>query len=234
MKDFLEHIGKWTGGKVLLLAKKDSWCDNAVTLSRMVFGDRLTVHQGTTKDQFPMIPKDQWFALISYRSPWVLPEDLLNRSEFAINFHPGSRDYPGYGCYSFAIYEHATEYGCVCHHMDRIVDTGPLIAERRFYTFDDETVETLKFRTYVVMQALFQEILFQLALGTSLPQYQQGWSRRPFTRRKYEQLATITKEMTEDEIRLRVRATNYPGEGAKIILGGVEFCNEVPSRPPIA
>lgn len=234
MKDFLEPIRKWAGGKVLLLAKKDSWCDNAVILSRMAFGDRLTVHQGTTSDPFPKILKDQWYALISYRSPWVLPEDLLSQSELAINFHPGSRDYPGYGCYSFAIYEHATEYGCVCHHMAKVVDTGPIIAERRFRTLDCETVEALKFRTYVIMQALFQDILFQLAVGAILPQYQHGWSRRPFTRHKYEQLATITKEMTEEEIRLRVRATNYPGQGAKIILGGVEFCNEVPSYPPIA
>ena len=121
----------WQSGKVLLLAKNDSWCNHAVTLSRIAFGDRLIVHQGTINDPFPEIQPNRWYALLSYRSPWVIPADLLSRSEVAINFHPGSRDYPGYGCYSFAIYERAAEYGCVCHHMARIVDTGPLIEERR-------------------------------------------------------------------------------------------------------
>jgi Formyl transferase len=95
----------------------------------------------------------------------IIPADLLNRSELAINFHPGSRDYPGSGCYSFAIYDRAAEYGCVCHHMVSAVDTGPLIEERRFRTIENETVETLKFRTYVVMQALLQDISLPASQG---------------------------------------------------------------------
>jgi methionyl-tRNA formyltransferase len=226
--------GIWAGGNVLLLAKNDSWCDRAVTLARLAFGDRLTVHQGTTNDPFPTMKLERWSALLSYRSPWIVPPDLLSQAEVAINFHPGSRDYPGYGCYSFAIYERAAEYGCVCHHMARTVDTGPLIEERRFPTLDIETVETLKLRTYVVMQALFQDIVFQFAGGGHLPQSAHGWSRRPFTRRQHQQLSTISAEMSDEEVRLRVRATMYPGEGAKVIVGGIEFRAEVPSRPPLA
>jgi hypothetical protein len=229
-----EFRGIWSGGNVLLLAKNDSWCDHAVTLSRIAFGGRLIVYQGTTSDPFPAIQPNRWSALISYRSPWIVPADLLSQSEVAINFHPGSRDYPGSGCYSFAIYERAEEYGCVCHHMLSAVDTGPLIEERRFLTIENETVETLKFRTYVVMQALFQDILFQFARGQRLPQSEQGWSRRPFTRRQHLQLATISAGMSDEEIRLRVRATAYPGEGARIAVGGIEFRAEAASRPPIA
>jgi len=234
MVESAEFKGTWTGGDVLLLAKNDSWCDQAVTLSRIAFGDRLIVHQGMANDPLPAIIPNRWFALLSYRSPWVIPADLLSRSEVAINFHPGSCDYPGYGCYSFAIHERAAEYGCVCHHMASTVDTGAVIEERRFRTIEHETVETLKLRTYIVLQALFQDILFQLARGESLPQSQHGWSRRPFTRRQYQQLATVSAGMSDEEVRLRVRATTYPGEGARIILGGIEFRSEVPSRPPIA
>jgi methionyl-tRNA formyltransferase len=234
MVEIPEFKGIWAGGNVLLLAKNDSWCHHAVTLSRIAFGDRLIVCQGTTNDPFPAIPPNRWSALISYRSPWIIPEDILSRSEVAINFHPGSRDYPGYGCYSFAIYERAAEYGCVCHHMVSTVDTGPLIEERRFRTIENETVETLKLRTYVVMQALFQDILFQLARGEYLPQPEHGWSRRPFTRRQHQQLATVSAGMSDEEIRLRVRATTYPGEGAMVSLGEIVFRAEVPSRPPIA
>jgi methionyl-tRNA formyltransferase len=220
--------------EVLLLAKNDSWCAQAVTLARIAFGDGLTVYQGTTNDPLPDIPLNRWYALVSYRSPWIVPSDLLNRSDLAINFHPGSRDYPGYGCYSFAIYERAAEYGCVCHHMEKTVDTGPLIAERRFRTLEHETVETLKFRTYVVMQALFQDIVFQLARGERLARSQVHWSRPPFTRGQHKQLSTVSATMSDDEVQLRVRATRYPGEGARIVLGGIEFRAEFQEGPAIA
>ncbi len=234
MENLFKPVIQWNRGKVLLLAKNDSWCNNAVTLSRMFFGDNLFVFQGSENDEFPNLPQHDWYALISYRSPWVVPKEYLTRSKYAINFHPGSRNYPGYNCYSFALYEKATEYGCVCHHMSKIVDTGPVIAEERFKIHDFETIETLKFRTYVVMQALFQKILIQLVVEERLPTFEYNWSRPPFTHRKYEQLATITKEMTDEEIRLRIRATDYSNQGAKIIIGGIEFFNKVSLRSPIA
>lgn len=234
MDNIFKPIIQWDKGKVLLLAKNDLWCNNAVTLSRIFFGDSLVVFQGSEKDEFPKLPQQDWYAIISYRSPWVIPEKYLMMSKFAINFHPGSRDYPGYNCYSFALYDKATEYGCVCHHMAKIVDSGSIIAEERFKIHDFETIETLKFRTYIVMQALFQKILIRLIIEDKLPTYDCHWSRPPYTRKKYEQLATITKEMTDDEIRLRIRATDYSSQGAKIILGGIEFFNNVSSKHPIA
>lgn len=233
MDNLSKPIIQWDRGKVLLLAKSDSWCNNAVTLSRMFFGDNLFVFQGSENDEFPNLPQHDWYALISYRSPWVVPEEYLKRSKFAINFHPGSCNFPGYNCYSFALYEKATEYGCVCHHMAKIVDTGSIIAEERFKIHDFETIETLKFRTYVVMQALFQKILIKLVVEERLPTCDYNWFRPPFTRRKYEQLATITKEMTDEEIQLRIRATDYSGQGAKIIIGGIEFFNKVSFTHPI-
>lgn len=234
MQHQFKQILKWDKGKVLLLTKNDTWCNNVVTLSRMFFGDNLLVYQGSENDEFPNLPKHDWHALISYRSPWVVPVEYLTRSKFAFNFHPGSSNYPGYNCYSFALYEKATEYGCVCHHMNKIVDTGIIIAEERFNIYEFETIETLKFRTYVFMQALFQKIIIQFVLENNLSTSENNWSRPPFTRRQYFQLATITKEMSDEEIQLRIRATDYSNQGAKIVLGGTEFFNKVSSVSPIA
>jgi methionyl-tRNA formyltransferase len=234
MRNLSKPIIEWNRGKVLLLAKSDSWCNNAITLARMFFGESLFVFQGSENDKFPTLPQHDWYALISYRSPWVIPEECLKSSKFAINFHPGSRNYPGYNCYSFALYEKADEYGCVCHHMAKIVDTGMIIAEEKFKIHDFETIETLKFRTYIVMQSLFQKILIQLITEERLPTHDFNWSRPPFSRKDYDRLATITKEMTDEEIQLRVRSTDYSSQGARIIIGGIEFLNKISSTHPIA
>ena len=43
--------------------------------------------------------------VISYLSPWIIPALLLEQvSQAAINFHPGTVDYPGTGCTNMALY----------------------------------------------------------------------------------------------------------------------------------
>tara|TARA_B100000315_G_C14171228_1_gene404646 strand:- start:339 stop:515 length:177 start_codon:yes stop_codon:yes gene_type:complete len=45
------------------------------------------------------------------------------------------------------------------------------------------------------------------------------WKRKPFTRRELDRLCVISKDMTEDEIERRIKATTYPGKpGAYIEL----------------
>ena len=44
--------------------------------------------------------------ILSFRSQSILPESLLKIPKFySINFHPGPPEYPGTGCFNFAIYE---------------------------------------------------------------------------------------------------------------------------------
>src|SRR5216684_8833236 len=71
--------------------------------------------------------------IVSYLSPWIVPEPLLNRARrAAINFHPGPPEYPGIGCTNFALYNNETSYGVTCHHMVPKVDTGAIISVKRF------------------------------------------------------------------------------------------------------
>ena len=221
-------------GKTVFLAKDDWWCRNAAELARLAFGEGITTHHGSAADAIPQIPDGNHFALISFRSPWIVPSRILEQFDFCINFHPATRDYPGYGCYSFAIYDEVKEYGCVCHHMEPRVDTGPLIAECRFKLVGTETVELLKLRTYTVMLSLFQDVIFALSRCEQLPLSGTGWSRHPFTRRDHDALRRITPDMDSIEVSRRIRATSYPGEEAYVYVGGVQFSAPTLDRPPLA
>ena len=220
----------------ILFTKRDDWSAHAAALGRAVLGASLEVRSGANGDPFPAdLPAGRFDAVISFISPWIVPPSLLDRADLAINFHPGSRDYPGIGCYNFALYEGAAEFGAVCHHMAPAVDTGPIIAERRFPILAHETVESLKLRTMIAMLALYHDILTAIARGAAMTRAPESWSRRPFLRKQLNALARITPDMPADEIKRRVRAMTYPGfPGPHVELGGIVFRADVPDRDPLA
>ena len=148
--------------------------------------------------------------VLSFLSPWIVPAAALNAAEWAINFHPGPREYPGIGCYNFALYEGAVEYGAVCHRMAPAVDTGEIIAESRFAIAPDETVLSLRERTLEAMLELFRRMTERLALRRELPRAG-TWTRRPFRRSELEALRHVTRDLPADEIARRERAITYPG-----------------------
>ena len=139
-----------------------------------------------------------------------MPEELLNRAKIAaINFHPASPEYPGIGCNNFALYENAQEYGVTCHHMARKVDTGRIIAVKRFPVYPEDDVDTLLKRTYENQIALFFEIANMIAEGKELPVSKEIWTRPPFSRKQFNELFIISPDMSEDEISRRIRAISY-------------------------
>jgi methionyl-tRNA formyltransferase len=222
--------------RIVLLSKRDEWSERAGQVAEIAFGERLIWLRGSVGDPLPreaLPARMPW--LISFLSPWIVPGAMLSAAGAAINFHPGSCDYPGIGCYNFCLYEGAATYGATCHYMNPKVDTGAVIEERCFPVLPHETVETLKFRTMVVMLGLFHDIVARISSDQPMPQSSRSWTRKPFTRAELNALATVAPGMGADEVARRVRATTYPGyPGPVLVVGDVVFRSDVPNRKPIA
>jgi len=165
--------------RILFFGKAEDWsCQRAaeylclhVTRSRIYFGKR--------GDLFPAVDRGEDFDyVISYLSPWIIPEELLKRARCAaINFHPGPPEYPGIGCTNFAIYEGVAAFGVTCHHMASKVDTGPIIRVLRFPVYPTDTVLSLTQKCYGYIAYLFYEIADLIVGGKSLPESDERWSR---------------------------------------------------------
>ena len=202
--------------------------DTGTTTSRGLWRGHaidLQVHLGKWGEP---LPEDaaRWEGdlIISYLSRWVVPERLINKARVAaINFHPASPDYPGIGCNNFALYEDATEYGVTCHHMAPRVDTGAIIAVKRFPVFPDDDVASLLSRTYEFQLVLFHEVMGRVLQHEPLPSSEETWSRKPFRRREFNQLSVIEPSMSSEEVRRRVRATSYREFQPTIEIGGHVF-----------
>jgi methionyl-tRNA formyltransferase len=223
--------------RIILLAKRERFSREAQAIAEAAFGGDVATYTGAVGDPEPEALKaGSPEYLISFLSPWIVRKHSLDRAGTAINFHPGSTDYPGIGCYNFALYEGAAEFGAVCHHMVEKVDTGELVMERRFPVAPDDSVETLKLRTMETMVDMFREIVALIAAGRPLPRSDLHWTRRPFTRREMEALKVIEHDMPQEEIDRRVRATVYPGFPGPVmrLADGGTYVFPVPDRAPIA
>lgn len=211
--------------KVLFLGKKDNaFAERAADFVRKHFRHPVIF----TGDRYDKLPPEvlNWEGdlLISFISSWVLPDPLLKRASFAaINFHPGSPEYPGIGCTNFAIYNGEKEYGVTCHHMKATVDTGNIIMVKRFPIPEDGTVFSVTQQCYTMIETMFYEIMDCILQGNSLPTSAEQWKRKPYTRKQLDELCYIDPAMSEEEIEKRIKATTFDRPWAYTRIGKREF-----------
>lgn len=225
--------------KLAVFCKDTLFCDYALKIIESYYSsNEIVVFKGHRLDKFPLeeVEKTQFEGIISFLSPWIIPSKVLNMAgRFAINFHPGSANYPGIGCYNFALYESVKEYGVVCHHMAEKVDSGNIAFASNFKMAKNESVETLKMKSLNHLLLLLEQALDVIQSGEEFPVDSVQWQRKPFTRKELDALGEIDPaKMDEVEIEKRIRASYYPGfPGAYIYLGDRKFILETSDRKPI-
>ena len=90
--------------------------------------------------------------------------------------------------------------------------------------YESDTVLSLTRRCHAQIQATFYEVFSLMVAGEPLPTSPEAWTRKPYGRRELNALCRLTAEMSDDEIRRRVRAVTYPNmPGAYVELAGHRF-----------
>ncbi len=205
---------------VLATRKDDPFCRMAEALVRGIHPDVIVAYPSDMETL-------DWIRsgsrLISFLYPKVIPAHVLNLCAGRFNFHPGPPEYPGIGCYNFALYDGATTYGSTLHIMEATPDTGKILAVDHFEIAKNETVESLRNRTCSRMLLLLAEFLrgrIPILTGLGVTE----WDRKPYTRAELDALCELTPDMDAAEMHRRIRATTYPGKpGAVLKINGLEF-----------
>jgi methionyl-tRNA formyltransferase len=197
---------------ILFIGKNgDFYCERAVDFIKLHFPENTIILGRRLQPISEEVQTWTGDIIVSYLSPWILSESVLkNAKQARINFHPGPPDYPGIGCTNFALYHGEQTYGVTCHHMEKSVDTGDIIAVRRFPVLSDETVFSLTQRCYAEILVLFYEIMGKISQGPGLPTARESWTRQPFRRSQLDALCRLTHDMSKEEIQRRTRAVTYP------------------------
>lgn len=218
--------------QVLFLRKKDNeFAQRAEDFVRKNFHQPL-VFAGGRNDKLPdEVLNWKGDLLISFISSWIYPKSLLGNAAFAaINFHPGSPEYPGTGCTNFAIYNGEKEYGVTCHHMAAGVDSGKIIAVKRFSISEKDSVYKVTQQCYKLIEEMFYEIMDLILTGQPLPVSGEQWKRKPYTRKQLDELCTIRPDMPEEEIEKRIKATTYKTAWAFTKIGSHIFKLQAKSK----
>jgi methionyl-tRNA formyltransferase len=211
--------------RILFLRKKDNeYAQRAEEFIRQHFTNHL-IFCGGRKDKLPdEVMNWKGDLMVSFISSWIYPQSLLDSASLAaINFHPGSPEYPGTGCTNFAVYEGAKEYGVTCHHMKSKVDSGSIIQVKRFVIKETDTVYGITQHCYQLIEESFYEIMNLVLNSQPLPVTNEVWKRKPFNRKQLDELCYIRPEMSEEEINKRIRATSYKTPWAFTKIGGHIF-----------
>ncbi len=205
---------------------KSSFADKEFLSIRGAVGDHLDEELHWYRPEY----------ILSFVSPWIIPKSLLDSAQkAAVNFHPGSPAYPGTGCYNFALYEGAQEYGVTVHHMKETVDSGAIIMTSSFAVSPFESVETLKLKSMNHLLYCFEKIIGLISKGQPLPVSEETWKRKPFTRKEMLELFRIDPARHDlAEVERRIRAAEYPGSpGAFLSVEGRAFYYPYETRRPI-
>jgi methionyl-tRNA formyltransferase len=211
--------------RVLFLGKKDKpFTERAGEYLHSHCKDPL-IFIGDRRDKLPdEVLNWKGDILISFIGSWIIPESLLKNTSFAaINFHPGSPEYPGTGCTNFAIYNGETEYGITCHHMKSAVDSGNIIAVKRFPITKEDTVFGVTQQCYQLIEEMFYGIMDSILQGNPLPTSTETWKRKPYTRKELNELCYISPGMPEEEMEKRIKATTYRWPWAYTKIGNRTF-----------
>lgn len=234
-----EGIHEVNNIRVLMFSKKNNiFCNYAESILKSYFSeDEFLSVRGHSGDHFD----DTLYScrpeyIISFVSPWIVPKRLLDVTQkAAINFHPGSPDYPGTGCYNFALYDETNRYGVTVHYMEEKVDSGQIIMTSYFDIAPYESVETLKLKSMNHLLYCFENIMRCISKNEPLPKSDEKWRHKPFTRKEMLELFRIdVSTHNEDEVRKRIRAANYPGlSGAFVEIANHKFYFPYESRKPI-
>ena len=186
----------------------------------------LDVFIGSRSDKIPQkLKKKKYDLIISYLSPWIISGDILKKTSlYNINFHPGPPEYPGTGCYNFALFDNVKTYGVTAHLMNAKVDTGKIIEVKRFKINKNVTLEKLINESYLAMFSVLLKIMKGYLKNQKLEFSCEKWKKKPYKRRDLEKLCILKLSDKPKILSKKIKATYFKGyPGPYYLIGKNKF-----------
>ena len=161
-----------------------------------------------------------WIA--DYR--YLIPPELVRLARLgAVNLHPSLLPrYRGRASINWAILCGETELGLSAHWVDEGMDTGNILAQRRYTLNQYEDVGDALRKLYPLYETITEEVLAQLAVGAMSGIPQDHAAANEFPRRRPEDGA-IDWNRPAHEVWNLVRAVAAPYQGASCCVAGAHL-----------
>ena len=199
----------------------------------MLSGAHLVTHMSEHRGE--QLPHNvlNWTGdyIFAFRSLAIVPmETVKSASLAAVNFHPGPPEFPGSGCTNFALYEESDSFGVTAHLIEEVVDSGRILAFRRFpIAFEDDVVSLTRkthSELFILASSLIAEALSdykwikRISAGGNTVAHWSGTRRRASA---LNELSNVPPTITAEELEKRVRAFHHPKFPLSVTLHGRRF-----------
>jgi len=212
---------------ILIVPDTASHSDNLIAMCNYLDNNYI-IKGSMLKDNIDKIKNLELDYLICIHFPMIIPQEILDSVKFGVlNLHPAYLPYNrGWHTSTWSILED-TPYGATLHFMDKSIDTGDIINQKKIIKLPTDTGDTLYKKALELEKNLFQESWLNIINNkiTRIPQQiHQGTfhKKQDITPIQHLNLNKIVK--TEDFILLlKALTTNTLNDAAYFIKDGVKY-----------
>ena len=143
----------------------------------------------------------------------------------SFNFHPGPPEYPGFGCYNFALLDNVNFYGSTVHMINDKFDNGKIVNFNKFkISYEKLDLEKLISMTHrnIIKQAkdFINDILNKkLKIKSNFK-----WKRKAYTKSEFEIVREIKLNDSKANVLKKIKAFSYKNyESVYIKFKGFKF-----------
>ena len=169
--------------------------------------------------------------IFSYRCYWRIPIQTINNAKIAaINFHPGTPDYPGSGAYCWALYDKKDAFGVTVHLMNEKIDNGKILEVSRFKMDETYDLRELIDKTYQFSLEVFKTFLTNLDNASNIEvrdffskDAADNWAGKANKISDLERMKDLTSDLSFSEFQRRIRSFHLPNYPIRLKHHGQTF-----------
>ena len=164
--------------------------------------------------------------LISFLNRLYISSNIRRKIKInSFNFHPGPPEYPGYGCYNFALLDKVNSYGSTIHIINNKFDNGEIVNIKKFkISYKKINLDKLIAMTHknIIKQA--KKFINDILRGKLRVNNSYKWKKKAYTKKKFELAREIKLNDSKKRILKKIKAFTYKDyESVYINLKGFKF-----------
>jgi len=164
--------------------------------------------------------------LISFLNSIYISKSVRKKIKInSFNFHPGPPEYPGFGCYNFALLDKVNFYGSTVHVINDKFDSGKIVNVKKF------KISYKKFNLEKLIRKTHENIVQQAKVFINDIQNKKlkiegklKWKKKSYTKKEFEIARQIKLSDSKKKILEKIKAFSYKNyESVYLNFQGYKF-----------
>lgn len=164
--------------------------------------------------------------LISFLNSIYISKSVRKKIKInSFNFHPGPPEYPGFGCYNFALLDKVNFYGSTVHVINDKFDSGKIVNVKKF------KISYKKFNLEKLIRKTHENIVQQAKVFINDIQNKKlkiegklKWKKKSYTKKEFEIARQIKLSDSKKKILEKIKAFSYKNyESVYLNFKGLKF-----------